>query len=698
MAGNRRDKKSGGRKEILLRYAVIIACILALAGGISWKLVDNTVVMAQHWNHRADSMMAVVDTIAPDRGDLLACDGTIIATNMLKYNLRIDYEVQRFARERYMLAIDSLSDSLATYFPHRTRAQWRKHLIKGPSSVYRRNYPILTNITYYQSQRIREWPFFKIHNSDKTGWKLEERLIRFKPYGDMARKSIGTVGQTDKDRRRIGRSGLERTLDSLLYGRPGYARREALNRGITNWVNIPPKRGYDVTTTIDIAMQDIVEHQLTRMVEHCRPEWASCVVMEVATGDIKAITNIEIDTLGHIVQSQNHAVLPYEPGSVVKLLSMLVALENGVVRDTSAIVQTASLGKGFTVQDSHKSATKRVSQVIPESSNIGISRIIFDGYGDDPDAFQAAVRRTGFLDRFNIGFEREGCAVMYPMRGKLHEKRLMLASQAYGYGTAIPPIYTLALYNAVANDGRFVKPRLVRELHGELGDTVFPVTCVRESVCSPANAAILRKMLHDVVYTKGGTAKSLRNSRVKIAGKTGTARIYVPKQGYSDNKRLAFCGFFPYDKPKYSCIVIVSHPTQNAFGAPSTSGQVFKNIAESFDARGLLDNTPDYRAHDEHALSLPQSPVFYASTREGRNNRLREQLGVTVAPRHIRQPQATQSGVPDVSGLDIREAIDLLESAGYNVDFSGSGYVSTQSPAPGTHARAGTSVTLHLSH
>ncbi len=173
MAGNRRDKKSGGRKEILLRYAVIIACILALAGGISWKLVDNTVVMAQHWNHRADSMMAVVDTIAPDRGDLLACDGTIIATNMLKYNLRIDYEVQRFARERYMLAIDSLSDSLATYFPHRTRAQWRKHLIKGPSSVYRRNYPILTNITYYQSQRIREWPFFKIHNSDKTGWKLE---------------------------------------------------------------------------------------------------------------------------------------------------------------------------------------------------------------------------------------------------------------------------------------------------------------------------------------------------------------------------------------------------------------------------------------------------------------------------------------------------------------------------------------------
>lgn len=690
------NKKQSGRQQILLRYAVIIFGILLLTGGVAWHLVDNTVVMAPKWNHRADSMMAVIDTIQPERGDLLAADGSIIATSMLRYNLRIDYEVSRFRRERYINAIDSLADSLAKYFPKRTKAQWAKHLKDGPKSKYRRNYPLLTNITYYQAQRVRQWPFFELHNSDKTGWKLEERLVRFKPYGDMARVSIGTVGQTDKDRRRRGRSGLERTLDSLLYGRPGYARREALNRGITNWVSVPPVRGYDVTTTIDIAMQDIVEYQLTRMVEHCRPEWATCVVMEVATGDIKAITNIEIDSLGRIVQSQNHAVLPYEPGSVVKLLSMLVALEEGIVTDTAAVIETASLGKGFSVKDSHSSAWKRISQVIPESSNIGISRIIFNGFWDNPEGFQDAVRRTGFLEPFNIGFEREGRARMYPMRGHPHEKRLMLASQAYGYGTAIPPIYTLALYNAVANGGRFVRPRLVKSLHSELGDSVIPVSYVRETLCTPANAAILRKMLYDVVYTSGGTAKMLRNSLVKIAGKTGTARVHERNVGYTDAKRLAFCGFFPYDNPRYSCIVVINHPTCNAFGAPSTSGTVFKNIAESFYARGFLDEQPDYKIHDGKSGSEQSSPVFYASVDPERNGRLREWLGVTSSPRHIRSPRKVQSGIPDVSGLNVREAIDELERAGYNVSFSGSGYVASQSPTPGSQAVAGSTVMLQL--
>lgn len=689
-------KKQTGRQQILLRYAVIIVCILGLTGGVTWHLVDNTVVMAPKWNHRADSMMAIIDTIAPERGDLLAADGSIIATSMLRYNLRIDYAVNRFRRERYIAAIDSLADSLAKYFPTRTRAQWVKHLKAGPKSKYRRNYPLLTNITYYQAQRVRQWPFFEMHNSDKTGWKLEERLVRYKPYGDMARMSIGTVGQTDRDRRRRGRSGLERTLDSLLYGKPGYARREALNRGITNWVSIPPVRGCDVTTTIDIAMQDIVEHQLTRMVEHCRPEWATCVVMEVATGDIKAITNIEIDSLGRIVQSQNHAVLPYEPGSVVKLLSMLVALEQGVVTDTAAVIETASLGKGFSVQDSHKSAWKRVSQILPESSNIGISRIIFNGWWDNPEGFQEAVRATGFLDRFNIGFEREGRASMYPMRGHINEKRLMLASQAYGYGTSIPPIQTLALYNAVANDGRFVRPRLVKALHSETGDTIIPVSYIKDQVCSPQNAAILRKMLHDVVYTSGGTANMLRKSRVRLAGKTGTARVHQRNVGYTDAKRLAFCGFFPYDNPKYSCIVVINHPTQNAFGAPSTSGTVFRNIAESFYARGFLDAQPDYRGQDGHASGQQSSPVFYASLDENRNARLSERLGVTTAPHHIRSPRKVSSGIPDASGLDVREAVDMIERAGYNVRLSGSGYVSSQEPPPGTQAAAGSTVTLVL--
>ena len=687
--------RKSGRREILLRYAFIILFILGLAGGIAWRLVDNTMVTAEKWNHRADSMMAVTDVIAPDRGDLLAADGSIIATNMLKYNLRIDYEVSHFRRERYMLALDSLADSLATYFPHRTKKQWRQHLADGPKSRFRRNYPLLTNITYYQAQRVRQWPFFEIRNTDKTGWKLEERLIRFKPYGDMARKSIGTVGQTDNDNRRRGRSGLERTLDSLLYGKPGVSRREALNRGITNWVSEPPVRGYDVTTTIDIAMQDIVEQQLTRMVEHCRPEWATCVVMEVSTGDIKAITNIEIDSLGHIVQSQNHAVLPYEPGSVVKLLSMLVALENGVVSDTSEVFETASLGRGFTVQDSHKSSYKRLSQIIPESSNIGISRVIFKGYFNNPEGFQEAVRRTGFLDRFNIGFEREGRATMFPMKGHMHEKQLMLASQAYGYGTAIPPIYTLALYNAVANNGRFVRPRLVRELHGEMGDTVFPVTYVRERICSEHNAALLRKMLYDVVYTPGGTAKSLRKSRVKLAGKTGTARVHVRNVGYTDAKRLAFCGFFPYDNPQYSCIVVVNHPTQNAFGAPSTSGTVFKNIAESFYARGFLDSQPDYREHNDHT---PLPPTLYASTDPQRAVALGKRLGITTKVERLRAPREISLGVPDVVGLDIREAVDRLETAGYNVSFSGAGYVAHQSLPPGSSAPAGANVVLRLTH
>ncbi len=682
------------RNHILFRYAIIMAGILLLGSLIVFKSFKTTVIDAEKWNEKAMKDLSKIDTIAPDRGKILASDGSVLATTLRYYTVRIDYRSERFMMDKYKSMLDTIADSMAVYFPIKNKSEWRAHL-EAPlkRKELPRSYRLLRNISYADYMKLRTLPFFDIPNRNRNGLVLETRNLRKKPYGAMARRSIGGVGEDSVTGEIHGVSGLEKALDSILYGKEGVTKKIPLTKNIVDWADVPAVPGYDIHTTIDIKMQDILENELNNVLLMCDAEWGTAVLMEVATGDIKAISNLELDKrTGEYIEGMNRAVLGYEPGSVVKTLSMLIALEEGVVRDTSRVIHTGSsyaFAGGRPITDAHGVSSMKICEVLERSSNIGMTKIIEMKYGHDPVGFRNRVAETGFFDRMNTGIAGE-TTPRYPVLKNNRGGRIAMSRMCYGYTTEISPMSMLAVYNAIANGGKYVRPRLVKGLSGNGVDSVLPVTYIRPRICSEENAKILQSMLKRVVWGSHGTGRMLRDKRVPIAGKTGTC--YVIENGHynTSKRRLAFCGFFPADNPKYSCVVLTCNPRKYPRGAASTSGTVLKNTALMMYSRGMLDNSSDYTRE-----SNPNSvPTFYATTRSGSQHELHKIVGGKV--KRIATPRNDSAGVPNVKGLGVREALSRLEKAGYNVEIKGAGYVKSQNPESGTLLAQGEKIVLTL--
>lgn len=687
--------KRENRRNILFRYGAIVAAILLLSLRICYKLVDNTVVSADKWNAKAEKTLSKVDTIMPVRGNILAADGSILATNMIVYTPMVDFRVPKFKEDEYRKLMPQLSVALAENFPERNKDQWKAYLeapLKKKKENRPRAYPLLRNISLEKAQLIKKLPFF----NDKvryTGLHIDSKLVRVRPYGDMARRSIGAVGETNISKEKKGIYGLEKALDSLLAGKPGLSKKVRLTNAIVDWTDQPPVDGYDVLTTIDIKMQDILENELNKVLDVCKADWGTAILMEVGTGDIKAISNLELSKYpgeGY-VESLNYAVRRYEPGSVVKTLSMMVAMEDGKVPNLNKVYRTGGSFSvnGVTTRDCSKSDTLSLRRALELSSNIVMSQMILEAYGNDIGRFYTRIKQTGFLEPFHSGIAGEVVPRIDSLRAK---DRVSLTRQSFGYGTEISALYTCALYNAIAGGGKFVRPRLVRGLRGNGADTIFDVSYVRPRICSEQTAAELRDMLHRVVWGPRGTARTvLKSENVEIAGKTGTANMIADGHYVEHMNRLSFCGFFPYDNPRYTCMVIVAYPKETWISPASTSGRVVKNVAEAMYARGMFGNSSDYRSVGEKVGS---HPTYYA-TLDKRHDRINSHIGGGNAA-VLAKPKNVSSGVPDVLGLGLRDALAVLENAGYNVGFSGSGYVSSQLPCPGAKSVPGAKVTLKL--
>ena len=388
----------------------------------------------------------------------------------------------------------------------------------------------------------------------------------------------------------------------------------------------------------------------------------------------------------------NHAVLGYEPGSVVKTISMMVALEDGIISNIEEPIATGSswtYAGGNPITDPHGGATRTPRQIIETSSNIGMAKLIVRKYGDNPMGFQKRLEEMGFLEPFHSGIAGEQVPWFQNAEIK-NGGRVTLSRQAFGYGSRIPPLSTLAMYNAIANDGKYVRPHLFKKLSREgEPDSIIPVTYIRKQVCSPDNARKLRIMLHDVVWGSHGTARHwVQDDKVEIAGKTGTAFDVVGGK-YSGKKRLAFCGFFPYENPKYSCIVLMLGADR---GAGASSGMVMKNIALKMYAHGLLGEATNYVEKPKESKDYP---TLFASMGDYAANNIRRGLGIQ-APHSYARPKRVEKGVPNVIGLNVREAIKMLEDAGLNVTFTGSGYVAGQSLAAGSEYARGQRINLRL--
>lgn len=684
--------KSENRKKIILRYGVVIAFILVLGALIAIKLIDTTIISADKWNERASIPLNKCDTIAPLRGNILAADGSILATNLRQYVIRMDYTASKFNDVLLRDTISALADSMAMLFPSKTSVQWQDYLLEPLSREKKpKGFKVVANISYADYQRMLGFPFFSQKSRNKSGLVKETTMKRINPYGSMARRSVGRVGATAECKEIHGKSGLEMALDKLLYGTPGFSKKVALTHGIVNWTDVKPVNGYNIQTTIDIKMQDIVENELNAMLEQTRADWGTAVLMDVANGDLKAISNLVLDAeTQEYIEGMNYAVIGFEPGSVIKAVSMLIALENGATTPNAIIATPSpySYAGGKPIRDCSPVASMPAYEVCERSSNIGMTRIIASKYESQPGKFYSALKKIGFLEPLNVGIGGER-APRIDSLGTGAGARIALSRQCYGYATEIPPLHTLAMYNAIANGGRFVRPRLVQRIYGSNLDSIVPVTYVRDRVCSEYNARILRQMLTRVVEGQHGTAKALRNDDVAIAGKTGTALVIEDGQ-YTSKTRVAFCGFFPAEQPRYSCIVVISNP-RNGAGAARSSGMVLKNVALRLFSRGFLNGNSSLAQNN-----APHPPTIYASPVADEKDHVSKALGLDGKRKVMSNNDKPGKGVPSVKGYSLRNAISVLEKAGYNVSITGNGCVQSQSPAPGTLAKTGSTVHLNL--
>ena len=702
--------KKNNKTNILFRYGIITILFIIFGIAIMVKLFDTTVVDAAAWNARAHKELSRIDTIAPERGNILADNGNILACNLKVYDIKLDLRHDRIKRMRAIpwSSIDSLADSLDHYYPRISnlmsrpadtikKYSWHARLkreFEKPDSMRPRALRLAQKKTLEDFERIRNFPLIKNMGGRGSRSPLyrETRNTRIYPFGRMAYRSIGRVNENQHTRQIHGYSGLEKDLDSLLYGTPGLAKKVALTNGITNWVTTPPRRGFDIHTTIDIDLQDMLEEELHKICAEAKAEWGTAILMEVKTGEIKAISNIELLEDGTYGEALNRAVLPYEPGSVMKPISLMIAFEDGLVKNVGDLVDCSPFMK---TSDHAGGGMKNMKQVIETSSNTGIARVIFRGYSQNPEKFYDRLAGLGFFEPIRSGIAGE-CTprirrlVDKDSRGNnitMTARHLDLARQAYGYNTELPPLFTLSVYNAIANNGKYVRPHLVKSLIDEDGrDSVLKISYIRDSICSAATARKVRECIKEVVWGDRGTARLVRDDRVMVAGKTGTAFPVEHGQYNKAKRRYAFAGFFPYENPQYSCMALVM--SSGGTSANRTSGRIVKNMAIKMYSRGMLHNASTFTAERNGG-----KPVIMASTRGGLNG-----LAGMIGAKHVKKmkAQAHQSGIPDVRGFELPSAVSRLESLGINVRIKGSGHVAAQHPAPGTAYRRGDQVTLTL--
>lgn len=724
-----KEKQKKNKSYILSRYNFITFLLILMSLGIVYYMTKTTVVQAAAWNEKASKILLKTGTIEPERGKILADDGSILAANLRYYKAVIDWSAKGIKEPLFFKHLDALCDSLAVFSAEhgmkKDAAAWKKELKdkfygmdartvarkqrnanKADTSKYRDSYHVLfTGLTHSEYARLGKFPYLK-ERRNRNGFTYDTYTRRRKPFGDMARRSIGEVAEVkcahidtidgvehiDSVWERHGVSGLEYAIDSYLYGVPGITHKEQLTSTIVNWEKKPAKKGYDVMTTININIQDILEDELYKMCHESEAEWGTAILMEVKTGKIKAISSLEWnDKIHDFAEGRTHATLGYEPGSVMKVISMTMALEDGIVNNINEIITTGysyAYAGARPITDSHGYPSMPVRKVIGASSNIGMAKIILRKYEKEPGKFYSRLKEMGFFDPLKTGIAGERRPRIDSL-GNKNWDRISLSRQAYGYATQIPPLSTLAFYNAIANDGKYIRPRLVDKFlyDGEV-DSVVPETYIREQLCSPTNAAKMRTMLHDVVWEEGGTARLLRDEDVEIAGKTGTC--FVTENGvYTHRKRLAFCGFFPYENPQYTCMVLIQGANR---GAARSSGMVLKNIALRLYSRGYLGAHADLKAGNEKAV---KETTLYASAKKQSRNL--EGLGMKSL-KVFRTPVEVEKGfVPYVKGLSAGEAVAVLENCGLSVKLSGAGYVVDQNPKGGSEFTQGQEIQLKLS-
>ena len=708
-------------KKILPRYKIIAYLIVLASLAVIAKAAYIGTVKRDYWMAVADRLKKDSVEVKPVRGNILSSDGQLMASSLPEFKLYMDFQAGGEHKDSLLVEnMDSICNGLHEIFPEQSATQFRNELEKGRAKKSR-HWPIWKyRVDYNTYTRVASLPVFRLPGN-KGGFHKEEFNARQHPFTSLASRTVGDLyGAKDS-----ARFGLELSFDSVLRGESGKMQKQKVKRRFIGLMQKEAIDGSDIVTTIDVQMQDIAERAVIDELKEINGQVGVAIVMDVPTGDIKAIVNMTRCADGQYREVKNNAVSDLlEPGSVFKTASVMVALDDGLV-DTTKLINTGSgivdmHGAKMRDHNWHKGGygTISLARALEVSSNIGISRMIDGCYGSRPERYVEGLRRIGIAS--DLGIPLVGAT---PPRIRMPRKnargqyvnwsKTALPWMSIVYESQIPPISTLTFYNAIANGGKMMRPRFVKQVvkDGEVLANYDPVV-LKPQICGSATLAKIKTMLEHVVSR--GTGKSARSQLFSVAGKTGTAQISHGKSGYKSGGMrylLSFVGFFPSDQPRYSCIVCIQKSGHPASGG--MSAKVFHKISEGVMAKDLKLDASDSR--DAMSVLVPDvkngnmlaallvleklgiaantswdgsyangNPIWGKATQ--RNNRIEM----------VETPKYGKDVVPDVTGMGARDAVFMLEKRGLRVSISGRGKVISQSLPVGHKIRKGEACMLRM--
>lgn len=723
---NSTKKKKKKERRILglpLEMLLVMTIFVGIGLYIQRKAATLMFVQQDYWKTVQGKFRSDSIRVPATRGKLLSCDGRVMVASLPEFRLAMDFVVvdkDTFARNRLIawrdsaLAadMDSLTEGLAAIFPERS-AKWFRERIEEGKRKKSRSWDILKGkrANYLQKVACKQLPYLR-EKRLKSGFIAEPNQHRVKVYGSLASRTLGGVYRDSN----AGKTGLEKCYDSILRGVDGYSHREKVRDRYLTTIDVKPKNGHDLLTTIDIRMQDIVEKalrdkltslELDNTLRGAKISDGVAILMEVATGDVKAIVSLSkvpsaTSKNGFIFREETNNALNalWEPGSTFKVGSMMVAMEHGYVTpDTYVDCEGGpdKPGKGVKIMHGSRMTDHKrggygdltVSQVLEQSSNIGVSKIIDQYYYDNPERYVQALYDMGVGIPLGMPMGTDPIVRMPKKnangRGYSNWSKTTLPWMSIGYECQLPPISTLAFYNAIANNGKFVRPRFVKaELENGKVVREFPVEVIKEKICSDKTIKNAQLMLERVVSR--GLGSKAGNPNFKVSGKTGTAQRVINGSYAGRNYMVTFCGYFPSDAPKYSCIVCITEQTPFPSGG-GHCGPVFSTISR------LVMN--DGSGRDVHLAgdSLSTSTPTVAAGNVKETGELMKLMKIDSTPEPA--PEETPGVVPDVTGMGARDAVERLQALGLKVKLHGQGHVAEQTIKPGTKA-SGQTITLNL--
>ncbi|MBS1773513.1 MAG: transpeptidase family protein [Bacteroidetes bacterium] len=693
------------KKDIRFRVYIAFSGICLLAIAIILKAAMIQIKEGPELRSLAKDMHTRTTILPAERGNIYTEQGQLLCSTIPQFDVHIDFSVIK--PDTFNRYVDTLAECMSGLFADASAAQYKKALTLAYNEKSR-YWLLKKNLPYYQYQALRSFPIFS--KGKRVGGFIEDpKIKRINPYGMLAYRTIGLWRENSQI------IGLERTYDSVLIGDAGSRVEQKETGGV--WMpvegsEVDAQNGKDVVTTLDISIQDVAEHALMSVLQQYECLYGTCIVMEVQTGKIKALVNLGRQKDGSYWEDLNYAMMPTEPGSTFKLVTLLSLFNDKYVNVNSKVDCQGGVWNinGRTLHDSHAGlGVLSIRDAFAHSSNVGMAKLAYQYYSSNPQKYVDHLYALHLNDRTHIDLSGERPPVVKSPKNTSWSAT-SLPWMAYGYEIQITPLHTCMVYNAVANGGRMMRPYLVSEIR-EYGKTIKKIEpkAVVESVGDTSVINQLQTCMKEVVLT--GTAKHIKSPFYGIAGKTGTAQVADKGIKYTDGVyQGSFVGYFPTDKPKYTIAVVVrTKPHSSAYYGGTIAAPVFRMIAdkvfsESKGWDGPLDSlarvNKNYGIPAQIASAKSYDLLFrklHKNVEVGAGNQLMK-LNADSSKNIMLKPAAIYAGiVPDVSGLGLKDAVYMLEKEGMKVTVRGRGKVQMQSVAPGTKIFKGQSILLQLS-